>query len=96
MKKLLLVLLGLMMLTSCADSKSFVIDGETVEVEPYGWGNENSTKVEGVTYDVCVGNVVWSVILVETVIAPVWITAVALWEPVSYEPNKIKVQKILK
>lgn len=85
MKKIFLALSAAFMLASCADSKMMHIDGKDVEVKPYGWMNSNSRKVEGVKYDVCVGNIVWSVVLGETVLAPVLFTGLALFEPVGYE-----------
>lgn len=89
MKKLLLSCLVLLtMLTSCADSKKLQIDGKDVVVQPYGWF-DTSEKNENVKYKVCAGNVVWSVLLCETVVAPILITGYQLWEPVSVkEPVK--------
>jgi hypothetical protein len=90
MKKiLLLMLVCLVIMTGCADEKTFVkSDGTTFVAEPYGWMND-SKKVPGVEYDVCAGNIVWSIVLGETVIAPVLFTGLALWEPVSYvEPKE--------
>ena len=83
MKKLLLPCIMLLaILTSCADSKKFEIDGKEVVVQPYGWFDE-SQRNDSINYKVNTGNVVWSVILCETVIAPVLITGDQLWEPVS-------------
>lgn len=45
-------------------------------------------KVDGVKYEVCFGNVAWSVVGLETIIVPLWLTGWELYEPVSFvEPN---------
>ena len=74
------VVLIVLLLSSCADSKDFIIDGETVTIEPYGWFDLDA-KNENIHYKVNVDNVVWSVVLAETVIAPILITGNQLYEP---------------
>lgn len=76
MKKLFgLLLIAIIALSSCADSKTFErADG--------------TKKIEGVTYEACIGNIVWDVIAVETIVIPIWLTGWELYEPVSFvEPN---------
>lgn len=76
------IILGtFILLTSCADSKTFNIDGKDVVVEPYGWAN-SSNKNDSIVYDVSVGNIVWDVLLSETIIVPVILTADQFYEPV--------------
>lgn len=82
MKKLLFLALCVLTLASCADSKKFNIDGKEVTVEPYGWF-DLSQKNDSVNYRVNTGNVVWSIILSETVVVPVLLTGDQLFEPVS-------------
>jgi hypothetical protein len=77
----ILWLLMLMMIISCADSKTFKIDGKDVLVEPYGWADFDLKK-ENIRYETNVGNVIWSIILVETIVAPVVFTGWYLFEPV--------------
>lgn len=43
-------------------------------VKPYGWANWESTKDENVIYDVVIGNIVWSIILSETIVVPIYFT----------------------
>ena len=84
MKKILLFALAAIMMAGCADDKTFQrADGTIFTAEPYGWMN-TSKKVDGVVYDVNPGNMVWSIVLGETIIAPVLFTGLALWEPVDY------------
>lgn len=79
--------LSLMLLTSCADSKVININGENVEVEPYGWINSD-VKNDSVVYRLSSGNIVWSVILSETIVAPILLTGNSLYEPVKKVNNK--------
>lgn len=85
MKKttLLFILLIGILFTSCADSKTFTDNkGQTFTAEPYGWANQSEQKYDTVIYDVCVGNVVWDVLLFETVVVPIWLTGWELYEPI--------------
>ena len=83
MKKFLLsCIVMLLLLTSCADSKTFEIDGKQVKVEPYGWFDETQ-KNDSINYRVNTGNVVLSVVFCETIVVPILLTGNELWEPVS-------------
>lgn len=90
MKKILTLLIALVILSSCADSKEFEIEGKTVIVEPYGWANKESRYNENVIYEISAGNVIWSIIGVETIVLPVWLTGWQLFEPIKLkeEVNK--------
>ena len=94
MKKIFSILavaiLSLALFSSCADSKTFKkADGTEFIANPYGWMDKSDEKIEGVQYELCAGNIVWSIVLGETIVAPVLFTGLALWEPVSYiEPIK--------
>lgn len=65
MKKLFgLLLIAIIALSSCADSKTFErADGTKFVAEPYGWANYQTKKIEGVTYEACIGNIVWDVMI---------------------------------
>ena len=86
MKKILTFLFATaLLLSSCADSKTFKrADGSEFTANAYGWIDRESEKIDGVKYEVCAGNIVWSCILCETVIGPVLLTGFGLYEPVSY------------
>lgn len=89
MKKLFLMLFVSVLLMSCADSKTFKkADGTMFTAEPYGWANYQSKKIDGVVYECCLGNVIWSVVGVQTLVAPVWLSGWELFEPVRYEEPK--------
>lgn len=61
---------------------------EIVIAEPYGWGNSESRKLDEVQYEVCVGNVIWGIILCETIIMPVYFSGWSLYEPVRLKKNR--------
>ena len=87
MKKIImlfvLVLTVTMITTSCADSKKFTDKkGKEFTAEPYGWANADARKIDTVVYQVNVGNVVWDILLSETIIVPVWLTGWQALEPV--------------
>lgn len=82
MKKVIFLLVIMLSLISCADSKEFTIDGKNVTVEPYGWFDETQ-KNDSINYKVNTGNVVLSVVFCETIIVPILLTGNELWEPVS-------------
>ena len=87
MKKLLIILLCVLAM-SCADSKTFNIDGKDVEVQPYGWANKDARKIDGVVYEVNAGNIFWDIILVETIFVPIWLTGWQAMEPIRYDSKK--------
>lgn len=87
MNKIIAVGVIAMMFASCADSKEFTIDGKQVTIEPYGWYSEED-KNDSIVYKTCVGNVVLSIILCETIIVPVVLTGGALYEPVRKKINE--------
>lgn len=87
MKKIIIILCVFLICISCADSKVINIDNKKVEVKPYGWMNKNSRKIPGVKYDVYCGNVVLNILLSKTVIVPVLLTGLELFEPVGYEED---------
>lgn len=74
-----------MMMASCANSKTFKkADGSIVTAKPYGWFQPGD-KMDSVNYELCVGNLVWSVAGAGTIVLPVVLTGTQLYEPVSME-----------
>jgi hypothetical protein len=57
-----------------------IVEYNQIEVEPYGIFNQK-TKNDSIKYKVSVGNVIWSVLLSETVVVPVILCGWYLWEP---------------
>jgi hypothetical protein len=64
-----------------------MIEGEAKVVRPYGWANAKARKNENVIYEVNAGNVVWSILGIQTIILPVWLTGWQLYEPVDVKPE---------
>jgi hypothetical protein len=65
------------MVVGCGSSK--VLDGNYCDT--YGLLNREM-KCENVQYKTVVGNVIWGVLLFETIIAPVYFFGFSLYEPV--------------
>lgn len=81
MKKLMVVCLILMfsvVISGCGDTK--VIDG--VRYDTYGMFNESDKKNPNIQYEPIYGNVVWSVLLIETVFMPVYFIGFSMYEPI--------------
>jgi hypothetical protein len=76
------LMFGAMTMTSCSQNKDLKLNGKTHTFESYGWANYNEVKNDSVLYEASVGNIVWSVILSETVIVPIWLTGWDLYSPV--------------
>jgi hypothetical protein len=92
MRKIITILFAALVLTSCADSKVLTINNQETLVRPYGWANKQSRYNENVIYEVNPGNVVWSIIGIETIFVPVWLTGWQLFEPVGVK-EETKVNK---
>ena len=81
MKKMAIMMfitMFLFMSTGCGDTKR--ING--IEYDTYGIANKSEKQNPNIQYRVIVGNVVWSCILIETIIAPIYFICFSLYEPV--------------
>ena len=84
--KTLLVVLSVaiaVVVSGCASEK--VIDG--VNYETYGLLNVDDAKKPCISYSRVTGNIVWSVLLSETVVAPIYFVGFSLYEPVTAIPG---------
>jgi len=96
MKKTIAIFLTAMFLFSfvagCGDNK--VIDGK--EYTTYGFLNKSEKRNPNVQYELIVGNVIWGILLVETIIAPVYFFGFSLYEPVgkrgTVEPGVVSLR----
>ncbi len=80
MKKLLiLMLIGVMMVSTVGCVRSVEVDGR--KVSSYGFANK-SDAVEGIQYEVSIRNAIWSILALETVVAPVLYFMFYVWTPV--------------
>lgn len=73
--------LATVLLTSCAESKDFVIDNKEITVGPYGWFDLDA-KNDSIEYKINPGNIVLDIIFCETIIVPIILTGDQFYEPV--------------
>jgi hypothetical protein len=79
-------------MSSCATTKYFESNGSIIEAKPYGWMNKQARKNDNVIYQVNGGNVVFSILGLNTVIVPIWLTGRQFYEPVRLK-GPVKVQE---
>ena len=86
---ILLVAVMVLVTIGCANPKT--IDGITYDT--YGLVNEGEKRNDDIEYRLVTGNIVWSVILSATVVAPLYFVGWSLYEPVGKRaPNAVKGQ----
>ena len=72
---------------ACGSTK--VIEG--VEYDTYGLINKNDNRNPDVKYKIIIGNIIWSTILVGTIVAPIYFLGFSIYEPVGKKnPNAPK------
>ena len=77
MKKIIGLTLALA-LVGCG--RTACIDGKTYDT--YGLLNQDSSKNSKIEYRLIVGNVIWSVILCESIVFPLYFIGFSLYEPI--------------
>ena len=83
MKKLLCIIVVCTLLAGCGQSKE--IKGKVYGT--YGLINSNEMKNPEIEYRLIIGNLIWSCLLVETIIAPIYFIGFSLYEPVGSKTN---------
>lgn len=83
MKKTIAAILMATMLAACGTPMDY--NGKTYPT--YGLINENTSKSEQMCYEASIGNIIWSIILIETVVFPVYFVGWSLWEPAGPKVN---------
>jgi hypothetical protein len=86
MKKLIASALIVSLLAGCGHP----LQVANKEYPTYGLFNTDSSKSDKMCYEVSVGNVVWSIILIETIVAPVYFVGWSLFNPVHPKPESGK------
>jgi len=87
-KKILSLFVALIMLftlSGCGDVKN--IGGVTYDT--YGFLNKSDKKNPDIEYRLIIGNIVWSVILFETIIAPLYFIGFSIYEPVGIKDKTL-------
>ena len=79
--KFLVVMISILavLFVGCADNKTM----NGVEYETYGLINKHEIADECVEYRTSIGNVILGIILIETVVFPVYFFGFSLYEPVA-------------
>ncbi len=75
---IILILMLIIILTGCGDSK--YING--IEYDTYGLLNKGDSRNPDIRYRMIVGNVIWSIILCESIVFPIYFVGFSLYEPV--------------
>ncbi len=74
----ILIILLSIFIFNCGQSR--IIDGVTYET--YGLLNKEDFKDPKIQYRIIYGNVIWSAILCESIVAPIYFFGFSLYEPV--------------
>lgn len=81
-KTICLVVAASLLLASCGRPQYFN-NGTAVKYYPtYGLINGSSSRSKDICYEVSIGNVIWSVLLIKTVIFPAYFIGWSLFNPV--------------
>jgi hypothetical protein len=73
----------------CGNQKTI----DNITYDTYGLFNKSEKMNPDIEYEIIVGNVVWSIILIETIVAPVYFVGFSLYQPVAKkDENFIKGQ----
>lgn len=88
MKKLISIFLSIMLLViiGCGETKKI----DNITYDTYGILNIADKKNDNIEYNLIIGNVIWGIVLVETIIAPVYFFGFSLYEPVGVKGKVIK------
>jgi len=78
-----LILVFMVFAIGCGQPKS--INGTTYDT--YGFINQDTKKNPNIQYEVSTGNVLWSVVLFGSVVAPVYFIGFSLFNPIAPKDN---------
>ena len=85
MRKLIVLALAASL---CGCGNQANIDGKVYDT--YGLLNKDDNRNEAIQYRLITGNVVWSVLLCETIVAPIYFIGFSIYEPVGKKGTKEK------
>ncbi len=86
MKKLVIAAITMSLLAGCGSPAN--LGGK--DYPTYGLFNQDTAKSEKVCYEISVGNVVWSVLLVESFVFPIYFIGWSIYNPVKLKPESGK------
>jgi hypothetical protein len=58
------------------------------EIPTYGLLNAEQSKNSDYNYEISIGNVIWGIVLIETIAAPIYFFGFSLYNPVSKKSGK--------
>ena len=82
MKRIIAAVLIAVMLSACGKPAILTVNGVTKEYPTYGLINRDEARSKNVCYEISTGNVVWSILLVESVVMPLYFIGFSIYNPV--------------
>lgn len=90
-RKIITAILATSMLLASCGADERIING--VRYDTYGLFNSNTSQNPNIQYEVSGWSIFWSIILVETIIAPIYFLGYDLFEPIGIkDPNRVPGQ----
>ena len=80
--------LTMLVLTLTACGKPYYSVENKKEYPTYGLLNQDSIKSDKMCYELSIGNIVWSVLLINTVVAPIYFIGFSLYNPIGEKTEK--------
>lgn len=80
-KAIITVVVSSLLLTGCGKPQYLGQATDQKYYPTYGLLNEGSSKSKNVCYDLSVGNIIWSIILIETVVVPIYFIGWSIYNP---------------
>lgn len=82
MRKTIAIVVALSFLLAGCGRPQYLGSGSEQKLYPtYGLFNDSSSRSKNVCYEISVGNVIWSIILAETVIFPIYFVGWSIYNP---------------
>lgn len=90
MKKIIaLVITATMLLSGCGQPRVITTpDGQTKLYPTYGLANASESRSDKICYELSVGNTVWSILLIQTLVVPFYMAGFSLHNPVRAKPDE--------
>ena len=86
MKKSICILVAIIFAASCIGcANTKIVDGK--QYDTYGLINAGEKRNPNIEYELVVGNIIWSVILLETIVAPIYFIGFSMYQPVGKKGN---------
>ncbi len=83
MKRLIAIIMVVVMLSACGRPATLQPAGKPAREYPtIGLFSSASEKSDSVCYEISIGNVIWSIILIESVVFPVYFVGWSIYNPV--------------